>query len=85
MSALVTASASANVTGGSGSYTYKWSVTSGYAVISGSTTGRGCTISADVINHTSRTGNLRCVVSDGITSITLNTTYSLSYEGGTPM
>lgn len=81
----VYAGGSATVSGGSGNYTYSWAVTSGEANISGGTAGKGVTIYATVHNWGIVSGNIRCIVSDGSSSITLTTTYSLRYEGGTPI
>lgn len=70
----------ATVSGGSGNYTYSWSITSGTAKVFGSSTGPTFTIYDTVVTNTYSRGNIRCVISDGKTSITRDTTYSLYYE-----
>lgn len=81
----VTANPRANPTGGSGSYSYSWNITSGLASITSGASSQQCTISASVPNHSQLTGGIRCIVNDGSTSVTLTGTYSLYYSGGTPV
>ena len=85
MSYQVTGSGTVNVTGGTGNYTYQWSIVSGGASITGSTTGFGVNVTALVPNHSAVSGVVRCVVSDGVTSVTINGNYTLSYTGGQPI
>lgn len=84
-SMTITANPRANPTGGSGSYTYSWSITSGLAVINSGANTNQCSISALVPNHNMRTGGIRCIVNDGSSSVTLTGTYSLYYSGGQPV
>lgn len=84
-SMTVSAGGSVTVTGGSGNYTYNWSILSGRASISGSATGRNVTISALVRNWITDFGEIRCVVSDGTSSITIDGSYTLRYESGRPI
>ena len=74
-----------NVTGGTGNYTYRWSIVSGGASITGGTTGVGVSVTATVPNFSTVSGTVRCVVSDGVSSVTINGTYRLTYEGGQPI
>lgn len=84
-SMTIIANPRANPTGGSGSYTYAWAITSGLATITSGASSRQCQISALVPNHSFRTGGIRCIVSSGGSSITLTGSYSLYYSGGTPV
>lgn len=85
-SMTITANPRANVSGGTGGpYTYAWSITSGPAAIGSGASSQQCSISALVLNHGYTTGGIRCVVGDGISSVTLNGTYSLHYSGGQPV
>lgn len=75
-----------NVSGGTGGpYTYSWSITSGPAVINSGANTIQCNISATVNNHSQVSGGIRCVVSDGVSTVTFNGTYTLYYSGGTPL
>lgn len=74
-----------SASGGTGSYTYAWSIVSGPAAISGATTGSGVTIYATVNNWDVVSGTIQCVVSDGVTSKTFSGTYTLRYEAGQPV
>lgn len=69
----------ATAIGGSGSYTYSWSITSGTARLSGSTTGPTFSINDVVQANSTSSGGIRCVISDGSQTITLNDTYNLRY------
>lgn len=82
---FINAYPTANPTGGSGTYTYSWSITSGAASITAGATSRACTIGANVTNHSSVSGNIRCVISDGSSSVTVNGGYTLMYSGGQPV
>lgn len=80
MPAYMTGSTSANVSGGSGSYTYQWSVRSGAASISGSSTSSSVVIvDHGVFPNSSSQGALRLVVSDGSSSVTVDGTYQLDH------
>ena len=81
----VTGSGRVNVSGGTGNYTYKWSIVSGGGSIDGSTTGYGVNVTAFVPNHGFVSGVVRCVVNDGVSSVTINGNYTLSYTGGQPI
>ena len=75
----------ANPSGGSGSYTYSWAITSGIATITSGASSQQCQISASVPNHSTMTGGIRCIVSDGTSSLTLTGTYRLLYSAGQPV
>ena len=82
----ISASPRMNASGGTGGpYTYAWSITSGTAAINSGASSQQCLISATVPNHAYLTGNIRCVVGDGVSSSTFNGTYSLYYSGGQPV
>lgn len=66
-------------TGGTGSYTYAWSILTGTASISGSSTSSTCEITAAVPKNNSRNGTIQCVVSDGVSSVTKSQVYGLQY------
>lgn len=78
--AEVYGTSTASPTGGTGSYTYSWSVISGSAQPSGSTTSQTFSIMADLLGNTEVTGQIRCVISDGVESITRTATYRLRYN-----
>lgn len=75
----VTATGVAGATGGTGNYTYQWTILSGNASISGSSTGPNITISAVVSKNISVSGTIRCRISDGVTSVNIDRMYSLDY------
>lgn len=70
----------ASPTDGSGSYTYRWSIISGSAQPSGSTTSRTFTIKANVLGNGESTGQVQCIISDGVQSITRTASYRLRYN-----
>lgn len=75
----VSATGSAGATGGTGSYTYVWTILSGPAAISGSNTNASVLINATVLKNGTVSGTIRCQISDGVTSITIDRAYALSY------
>ena len=82
-SMTISASPRMNASGGTGGpYTYSWSITSGTAVINSGANTIQCNISATVQNHSQVSGGIRSVVSDGVSSSTFNSTYTLYYAGG---
>ena len=78
-STAVGASGGVTPTGGTGSYTYAWSILTGLASISGSSTSSTCVITAVVPKSGIREGTIQCVVSDGVSSVTKSQVYGLQY------
>lgn len=70
----------ATATNGTGNYSYNWSIVSGGAQQVGSSTNSTFTIMADLLGNTEVTGQLRCVISDGVQSITRTAVYRLRYN-----
>lgn len=75
----VSATGSAGATGGTGSYTYVWTIISGPAAIIGSNTNASVSITATVSKNNIVSGTIRCQISDGVSSINIDRGYSLSY------
>lgn len=75
----VSATGAAGATGGTGSYTYVWTILSGGAAISGSNTNASVLINATVPKNGTVSGTIRCQISDGVTSINIDRAYALSY------
>lgn len=78
-SVTVTAAGTAGATGGTGSYTYAWSVRSGGANISGSSTSSTITLTALVPRDSQVTGTIRVTISDGVSSVNIDRPYVLEY------
>lgn len=81
----VDAYAMSGASGGTGSYTYVWSIRSGPAVIVGSNTVDRVQFRAHLLRWTYANGVIRCVINDGSTSITIDRPYELGYEAGIPI
>lgn len=80
MTQVVMATGTAGASGGTGSYTYLWSVTSGGATINGSATNPGVNVQQTCTkNMPPNTGVVQCQISDGVGTISRNHPYSLGY------
>jgi hypothetical protein len=68
-------------TGGTGSYTYVWSRVSGVNFAVAGNTSATATFSENrSADNSSDTGVYRCVVSDGLSSVTVNVTVQLTFN-----